>query len=657
MFRVAARSVARPAGLLVASRAAARAWSTTARRLTAEEGGGPLFAARSGTTTTSKDESKAERNAKAKPPTPSVTTTTTRTPPKATGNKAPPPSPPPAPAPEDPLAVLACVDELRRRTAAENSRQRKVEIIREYEDLRELISFVYQPHIRLGVSPRNLQSFLSSADVVQHAEGYTSPRTLIDLFRSLPGLSGHTLRYAITDYLVTNKIWCGPEAEREAAAAAAAVRDGRETPYATFVRLVGRSLNAGWGANTLTTVWPDVVGEGAPATVKKEAPVKVTRQLREEAVEEEEDNQHVEEEAAAPASTHAPINLKSFKVALGTTITAPFAELFKTPRGGGINTWYASRKLDGVRCITFVDVLVPKSTARPLRIVDMQFLSRSGNHFTSLDNLRAPLDKVASLPGLRAWLDADPLAIAQSGVGVVKRLVLDGEACVLVKHGADFEEDFHATVSQVKRKDTPIANPAYFLLDVLPWHEFAGVQAKPGLASTFMERNARLNSLVEHCGTPSVRAVEQTRVTGQEVVDDMVERAVESGWEGLVFRLDAPYKGKRSKDVFKFKNWQDAEYTVLSLDTSVQRLPVDGVYGEYEACANVWIEHKGHRVSVGSGFTPDQRLRYARDPSLIVGRQITVEYFEESPSEKRDGVMSLRFPRVKEVWEEGKRDI
>jgi DNA ligase 1 len=56
----------------------------------------------------------------------------------------------------------------------------------------------------------------------------------------------------------------------------------------------------------------------------------------------------------------------------------------------------------------------------------------------------------------------------------------------------------------------------------------------------------------------------------------------------------------------------------MGVDNSRMRLAVDGVYGEYEAMANVWIEHKGTRVSVGSGFTAEQRLKYGVNPDLIV---------------------------------------
>lgn len=73
-----------------------------------------------------------------------------------------------------------------------------------------------------------------------------------------------------------------------------------------------------------------------------------------------------------------------------------------------------------------------------------------------------------------------------------------------------------------------------------------------------------------------------------------------------------------STDIRKFKQWLDAEYTVVGVDNNRMRLAVDGVFGEYDAMANIWIEHKGVRVSVGSGFTAEQRIRYGQRPGDIV---------------------------------------
>ena len=74
----------------------------------------------------------------------------------------------------------------------------------------------------------------------------------------------------------------------------------------------------------------------------------------------------------------------------------------------------------------------------------------------------------------------------------------------------------------------------------------------------------------------------------------------------------------RRSDIRKFKKWQDAEYTVVDVENSRMRLAVNGVYGGYDAMANIWVEHKGVRVSVGSGFTADQRIQFGKNPELIV---------------------------------------
>ena len=63
--------------------------------------------------------------------------------------------------------------------------------------------------------------------------------------------------------------------------------------------------------------------------------------------------------------------------------------------------------------------------------------------------------------------------------------------------------------------------------------------------------------------------------------------------------------------------------------------------------SQVWIEHKNHLVKVGSGFTQDQRLKYM--DGSIIGKMITVQYFEETKNQ--EGGISLRFPTVKHIYE------
>ncbi len=57
-------------------------------------------------------------------------------------------------------------------------------------------------------------------------------------------------------------------------------------------------------------------------------------------------------------------------------------------------------------------------------------------------------------------------------------------------------------------------------------------------------------------------------------------------------------------------------------------------------------------VGVGSGFDQEQRRLYFKNPELIIGKTITVQYFEETLNQ--DGCHSLRFPVIKYIYENGR---
>ena len=112
-----------------------------------------------------------------------------------------------------------------------------------------------------------------------------------------------------------------------------------------------------------------------------------------------------------------------------------------------------------------------------------------------------------------------------------------------------------------------------------------------------------------------------------------------------MLRKNVGYEGKRSKNLVKVKKFHDAEYEVIDYDTDTAEVVRNGRSETIEMLSQVWIEHKGHKVKVGSGWTHDQRLQYM--DGSIVGKVITVQYFEETKNDK--GGISLRFPTVKIV--------
>ena len=84
------------------------------------------------------------------------------------------------------------------------------------------------------------------------------------------------------------------------------------------------------------------------------------------------------------------------------------------------------------------------------------------------------------------------------------------------------------------------------------------------------------------------------------------------------------------------------------------RYVCNGQEREEEMLSCVTIEHKGHEVRVGSGWSIEQRRAFHKDPGEILGRTILVQYFEETRNQ--DGGISLRFPTFKYLYGE-ERDV
>ncbi|KAI8374837.1 hypothetical protein BD560DRAFT_446025 [Blakeslea trispora] len=306
----------------------------------------------------------------------------------------------------------------------------------------------------------------------------------------------------------------------------------------------------------------------------------------------------------------------NFHVALATSLSKKDLKLSE-------DTWYASQKLDGVRCITFVRWNDGH--------YDIQFYSRTGRPFSSLEKLRKEFEKRL-------------IRIEKN-----ESFVLDGEICAYNESDPD-REDFLKALGQVRRMNTEMENPVYQVFDYIPLDDFLDEKSN----TLFSQRQQRL---CEFVGQPSnlqhVKLVKQIRLRDFDHLDHLKQESARLGWEGLILRKDVAYEGKRTRNMLKVKEWEDAEYTVDSIETGLMRMPDTGE--TKQVMTNVMIQHKGNVVSVGSGFTMQSRIEYAQDPSKIIGKVITVRYFSESF--KDNGSISLRFPTIKAIYAEGKRDV
>ncbi len=272
------------------------------------------------------------------------------------------------------------------------------------------------------------------------------------------------------------------------------------------------------------------------------------------------------------------------------------------------NDWRASRKLDGVRCITVID---DKG--------NVSFWSRNGKEFETLDKLREEIKSFNLV-----------------------NMIMDGEVCVCDETG---NEDFQNVMKEIRRKDHTILNPRYFVFDMLPLDEFMTKQSK----ENHVKRLANLQDLLRKPSIVYCRYVEQLKVRSNDELISLTREAARLGWEGLILRKNVLYEGKRSKDLLKVKQFHDAEYVVKGYEIGPFRVINEQTRLEetITTLTNILIEHKGYQVSVGSGFSLAQRKEFFNHPEKIVGQTITVKYFEETKNQN-DGY-SLRFPTVKYI--------
>ena len=277
-------------------------------------------------------------------------------------------------------------------------------------------------------------------------------------------------------------------------------------------------------------------------------------------------------------------------------------------------TWYGSRKLDGVRCICRKEGN------------SITFFSRNGKEFETLGNLE---NEILKIPG---------------------NFILDGEICIVDENG---KEDFQGIMKEIRRKDHTIKNPKFLVFDYLSLEQFDTQGECPNNSKLSIRLSILDIVLSENkINTKFIESIPQIIIKDEEQFTEMVKEAEREGYEGIMLRNNISYEGTRSHNLLKVKKFYDAEYTVLKTVNGIIRWIENGVTVERETLSSIIIEHKGCLVSVGSGFSKDQRERYYNSPEELIGKTVTIQFFEES--QNQTGGYSLRFPVVKHIYENGR---
>lgn len=168
-------------------------------------------------------------------------------------------------------------------------------------------------------------------------------------------------------------------------------------------------------------------------------------------------------------------------------------------------------------------------------------------------------------------------------------------------------------------------------------------------SASYNERRQFLNTIIDGKNTRIVPILQKCNKNDTEGITKLLDFVTSQGAEGLMINTaSAKYEHKRTNSLLKYKQVQTMDMKVIDWEYGV---------GKYECmvgnlvCEIVTKDGKYITCKVGSGLTDEQRLEWALNPDLILGKIVEVAYFSVSQNATTDGTMtySLRFPRLKRV--------
>jgi DNA ligase 1 len=272
-----------------------------------------------------------------------------------------------------------------------------------------------------------------------------------------------------------------------------------------------------------------------------------------------------------------------------------------------------SEKLDGNRILIVKENGIAKS------------FTRTGNPYEGLEEIE---QDIISLP--------------------IDNYVFDGELI------ADMEgstiEVYAETTSKARSKGKNKTGLIFNIFDLLPLSEFQNGQSKKNCVE---RKNDLLNVFSFHSNIlPHCKEVKSLYVGSDlEQIGVWASWASNNGLEGIMVNLDKPYTCKRSDVILKVKVFNDAD--VRCLDVIEGTGKNEGKLGSI----TIQFEHEGnlYECNCGSGFSDEERELYYNQPELIIGKIVTVGYFEISKNSNGD--YGLRFPSWKSIIRHDKTEI
>lgn len=270
------------------------------------------------------------------------------------------------------------------------------------------------------------------------------------------------------------------------------------------------------------------------------------------------------------------------------------------------NPWWAEIKEDGVRgfCLTH-----QSDTG--------EFISREGKPLNASDELREEIQELS-----KYLLDKHQM-----------QFVFDGE--LTSKKGV-----FNDVVGDVHRKSSQ-DNMILKLIDLLPSDKF-----ETGVVDiAYTERRAFVEEVMAEVGAqfPRIQLIGRKPINSTDEAFKYAGELIEKGQEGIILKNPAGvWTNKRTADWLKVKDVNTIDLVVDRIEKGEAGKRFENIMGA-AICKLTDPEGNENEVSIGGGWSQEEREHFIEHPEDIVGHLIEVEFHEWTKSTPS----SLRHPRFK----------
>ena len=243
-------------------------------------------------------------------------------------------------------------------------------------------------------------------------------------------------------------------------------------------------------------------------------------------------------------------------------------------------------KYDGLRLLVYINN------------TDVSFFSRGGKEFYNFDFLKQELLKVLGTNHTN--------------------LILDGELT---------SATFNEIVSKAHTKDTQVSDAVFNIFDI------------PSYDTDQKNRKLKLNELFKLYNSESIRIVPYIFISSKHI-QDHYKLFLSEGYEGAIVKdPSASYVNKRDTAWMKLKEINEMEVKIVSLFEGTGKN-----IGMMGGMNTISLDNK-LTVSIGTGFSDEQRQEFWNCKDKLIGRIIEIKYQNETV---RDSVRHPRFIKFRD---------